>query len=1194
MTARRTQRDTVTIVARPTATTAGGVVLPVLFQAPGQSEPSVSVTVNGEPGAIPDPNAAETIADGPQRIRLPLAWDRDRLVITDPKALAKINRKRLSPSSMGAIHSCPARWVVEKLLPSESDPMGPAESGTSGHKVLEELFNLPGRMRTTDQADRLLSTFLDRHAKNSDLVLPDRSEDDRVEEWRGEVASAIHGLWQIEDPTKVQVASIEMGLDNVEIGGVPVIGYIDRTDFERTDGRFGRRVVDYKGLALDTPLPTPTGWSTMGDVQEGDFLLGADGLPTKIIGKSTVHHRPCYRLTFSDGTTVICDNVHLWNITESARNGGPVTKTVNADELYDMFQRVVVAEGRKQSLYIPNTAAIELPDADLPIDPYLLGAWLGDGASRGNVITVGAKDLGAMLAIFQRRWNGSVGVRTEVRGESTTHTIVLFGDEGLARQDAETITRAVLRKVRVTAPADSRRCRYNHVLAEPGARCETCTRIRSTARASAHAAFGVPTNVKPDPNACPYGHPYDDSALPGTQCRRCAADIYRDHLAGRVRTGGFNVKPQPLCCRYGHSLSRPASGSLKCPTCNNAVERSIDEALGKASNVTKKVWTVVGGSETTQRAPLRMSFSRRLRNAALLGDKHVPAAYLRASYEQRLDLLRGLMDTDGSWNPLRGRAVFVTTNRRLADAVAELVLSFGITAQRHARPYHNAVRPDATAYTVEFRPVGFNPFLLPRKAEAVAARASKQRKWQTTALATRRVLTSMEPVQSTPTQCVMVDAPDSLYLCGPTMIPTHNTGRRVPRVYGSEDKYGDQLRIYALAVTSLDGERPTSAHLYFTRLGKSIAVNLSRSALSDTERSFVSAWKKLQGFVEVSSVTGKSSPLCGWCPLASSCPIAARDGKNELRSPAAEAGQLIDIPVITPLEKVVVALGTGVDHGDFDYSAGDFADTSADDFDTRSTSDVDPVDDVASETMPADGVEPADEVELPNAALDYDPDQDFGAAAVRAAAAAPPDDEVFGSSGNATDPSPPSSSTTEAAPTRTTHDHIEGDTTMARWLEDKRWEEANSEGRLNPDSYAATAVVGLTTLAVDLLHRNGQPITKSTVRALAHTLALVVTEVQDKLQGKTNFNMGLNTRLRSSLYSTIKTIPLPFGGDAAEWESWVARAQRRLEAIVLTAEELWDKGADANAPWAGLVGLTHPSVPAPVDDIGTPDEALAG
>ncbi len=80
-----------------------------------------------------------------------------------------------------------------------------------------------------------------------------------------------------------------------------------------------------KALALDTPLPTPTGWTTMGDVAVGDELLGADGRPTLVVAATEVMlNRPCYELTFSDGTTLTADADHQWVV---AGDAGSVIRT---------------------------------------------------------------------------------------------------------------------------------------------------------------------------------------------------------------------------------------------------------------------------------------------------------------------------------------------------------------------------------------------------------------------------------------------------------------------------------------------------------------------------------------------------------------------------------------------------------------------------------------------------------------------------------------------------------------------------------------------------------------------------------------------------------------------------------------------------------------------------------------------------
>src|SRR5215467_7231052 len=68
-----------------------------------------------------------------------------------------------------------------------------------------------------------------------------------------------------------------------------------------------------KALALNTPLPTPTGWTTMGGVAVGDWLLDADGAPTRVVAATDVMlGRPCYEISFSDGTTVVADAMHQW------------------------------------------------------------------------------------------------------------------------------------------------------------------------------------------------------------------------------------------------------------------------------------------------------------------------------------------------------------------------------------------------------------------------------------------------------------------------------------------------------------------------------------------------------------------------------------------------------------------------------------------------------------------------------------------------------------------------------------------------------------------------------------------------------------------------------------------------------------------------------------------------------------------
>lgn len=86
-----------------------------------------------------------------------------------------------------------------------------------------------------------------------------------------------------------------------------------------------------KALALDTPLPTPAGWTTMGDVAVGDLLLDGSGLPTGVVAATDVMlGRPCYEVEFSDGTSIIADEQHQWPTTHGVRTTAMLRADVDA------------------------------------------------------------------------------------------------------------------------------------------------------------------------------------------------------------------------------------------------------------------------------------------------------------------------------------------------------------------------------------------------------------------------------------------------------------------------------------------------------------------------------------------------------------------------------------------------------------------------------------------------------------------------------------------------------------------------------------------------------------------------------------------------------------------------------------------------------------------------------------------------
>ncbi|WP_168582821.1 replicative DNA helicase [Gephyromycinifex aptenodytis] len=174
-----------------------------------------------------------------------------------------------------------------------------------------------------------------------------------------------------------------------EMVGVPT-GFTDLD--ELTNGLHGGQMVVIaarpamgKALALDTPLPTPTGWTTMGQVQVGDEVLGADGRAIAVVAATPVMTgRPCYEVGFSDGSRIIADEQHLWLTQARAEAGSLGALAVRTTA--DIAASLRAGDGQPNHS-VSLSAALDLDDVELPVGPYTLGAWLGDGDASSATIT---------------------------------------------------------------------------------------------------------------------------------------------------------------------------------------------------------------------------------------------------------------------------------------------------------------------------------------------------------------------------------------------------------------------------------------------------------------------------------------------------------------------------------------------------------------------------------------------------------------------------------------------------------------------------------------------------------------------------------------------------------------------------------------------------------------------------------------
>lgn len=156
-----------------------------------------------------------------------------------------------------------------------------------------------------------------------------------------------------------------------------------------------------KALALDTPLATPTGWTTMGEVEVGDEVFGSDGRPVRVEAVSPVMHgRDCFRVVLDTGETVVADADHLW-LVENRVSGGP-PRVMTTRQMLEAGARRGVGKGRAQ-FCIKRAAPLRAEEESLFLDPYVLGVWLGDGSALNGYITCARTDSLALAAELGKR-----------------------------------------------------------------------------------------------------------------------------------------------------------------------------------------------------------------------------------------------------------------------------------------------------------------------------------------------------------------------------------------------------------------------------------------------------------------------------------------------------------------------------------------------------------------------------------------------------------------------------------------------------------------------------------------------------------------------------------------------------------------------------------------------------------------------
>lgn len=151
-----------------------------------------------------------------------------------------------------------------------------------------------------------------------------------------------------------------------------------------------------KAVKVDTPVLTTKGWKRHGDLTVGDYVFGDDGKPKRVEWNSGAYMWNVQKVTFADGQTITAAREHEWKIYADHDNHKGRCEEIT--ETQAIFSR-----RHRRKPYIKADAILELPQRELPIEPYILGLWLGDGYSNSGYICSGEEDKDLYLNIGKVR-----------------------------------------------------------------------------------------------------------------------------------------------------------------------------------------------------------------------------------------------------------------------------------------------------------------------------------------------------------------------------------------------------------------------------------------------------------------------------------------------------------------------------------------------------------------------------------------------------------------------------------------------------------------------------------------------------------------------------------------------------------------------------------------------------------------------
>jgi len=287
-----------------------------------------------------------------------------------------------------------------------------------------------------------------------------------------------------------------------------------------------------------------------------------------------------------------------------------------------------------------------------------------------------------------------------------------------------------------------------------------------------------------------------------------------------------------------------------------AICKDNPELFAKLARCGYIVGPDISGAKNSCPSHTVYGLSTHLRSAGVIRNKHIPEIYLRAGYDQRLALLQGLMDTDGTWNFTRGQVVFTTVSENLAHQVAELLSSLGQKAYC-VKLTKRGFGLTISAYDVVFTPLGIEPFVAHRKAGDVSKFNRKAVKHN------RRYIKTIEEIGSVPTQCIAVDSEDHTYLCTDRYLVTHNTGGSIKDDEDQLRLCGAGLSVMYPTVESFEGKYIWTKHQQVTGIRP-----FTKAQVPLIWEDFLARAARMENAWRTETFPQRPNGLCKkWCPV---------------------------------------------------------------------------------------------------------------------------------------------------------------------------------------------------------------------------------------------------------------------------------------------------------------------------------------